>query len=143
MRGQCRKRDHEDSSDDPNYTGVKSSRGGGSRRSRDRSHETIRRRHESPYHDRHGHHNAVLDTISQVLRRATYSPVFDKIELTKMPRHFTRPSFTIYDEKIDPAEHVSHYIQMMSLYSQNDGLMCKVCPSSLGPKTMRWFNGLR
>lgn len=32
---------------------------------------------------------------------------------------------------------------MMSLYSQNDGLMCKVFPSSLRPTAMRWFNGLR
>ena len=40
-------------------------------------------------------------------------------------------------------EHVSHYIQMMSLYTHNDALMCKVFPSSLGPTALRWFNGLR
>ena len=51
--------------------------------------------------------------------------------------------FTIYDGKTDLVEHVSHYIQMMSLYSHNDGLMCKVFPSSLGLTTMKWFNGLR
>ena len=51
--------------------------------------------------------------------------------------------FTIYDGKTDLVEHVSHYIQMMSLYSHNDGLMCKVFPSSLGLTTMRWFNSLR
>ena len=60
-----------------------------------------------------------------------------------MPRHFTCPPFTIYDEKTNPMEHVSHYIQMMSLYSQNDGLMFKVFLSGLGPMTMRWFNCLR
>ena len=32
---------------------------------------------------------------------------------------------------------------MMSLYSENDGLMCKVFPSSLEPTTIRWLNGLR
>ena len=32
---------------------------------------------------------------------------------------------------------------MMSLYTHNDALMCKVFPSSLGPTTLRWFNGLR
>ena len=41
-----------------------------------------------------------------------------------MLRRFTRPLFTIYDGKTDLVEHVSHYIQMMSLFSQNDGLMC-------------------
>ena len=60
-----------------------------------------------------------------------------------MPRWFTCPLCTIYDGKTNPVEHVSHYIQMMLLYSQNDGLMFKVFPSSLGPMTMRWFNGLR
>ena len=49
----------------------------------------------------------------------------------------------LYDGKADPVKHVSHYIQMMSLYIHNDTLMCKVFPSSLGPTTLRWFNGLR
>lgn len=60
-----------------------------------------------------------------------------------MSRRLTQPLFTIYDRKTDPMEHVSHYIQMMSLYSHNDGLMCKVFPLSLGPIAMRRFNGLR
>ena len=60
-----------------------------------------------------------------------------------MPRNFNRPPFICYDGKTDPVEHVSHYIQLMSLYSRNDGLICKVFPSSLRPTTIRWFNGLR
>ena len=60
-----------------------------------------------------------------------------------MPNRFTRPSFNFYDEKTDPIEHVSHYIQMLSLHSHNDALMCRVFPSSLGPITLRFFNGLR
>lgn len=32
---------------------------------------------------------------------------------------------------------------MMSLYSQNDGLMCKVFFANLGLMAIRWFNGLR
>ena len=40
-------------------------------------------------------------------------------------------------------EHVSHYIHMMYLYTHNNALMCKVFPSSLGPTTLKWFNGLR
>ena len=31
----------------------------------------------------------------------------------------------------------------MSLYNQNDALMCKVFSSNLGPTALRWFNGLR
>nr|XP_023888981.1 uncharacterized protein LOC112001050 [Quercus suber] len=56
---------------------------------------------------------------------------------------FTHPSFNSYDGKTDPVEHVNHYIQMMSLHTSNDALMCKVFPSSLGPTALRWFNGLR
>ena len=54
-----------------------------------------------------------------------------------------QPSFNSYDGKMDPVEHVSHYIQMMSLHTNNDALMCKVFPSSLGPTALRWFNGLQ
>ena len=62
---------------------------------------------------------------------------------TIMPRRFTQSPFTIYDGKTNLMKHVSHYIQIMSLYSQNDGLMCKVFLSSFGPTAMRWFKGLR
>ena len=60
-----------------------------------------------------------------------------------MLSRFTCPPFNSYDEKIDPVEHVSHYIQMISLHTHNDALMCKVFPSSLGPTALRWFNGLQ
>nr|XP_023881283.1 uncharacterized protein LOC111993692 [Quercus suber] len=60
-----------------------------------------------------------------------------------MPDRFTHLPFNSYDGKTDLVEHVSHYIQMMSLYSHNDALMCKVFPSSLGSTALRWFNGLR
>ena len=39
-------------------------------------------------------------------------------------------------------EHVSHFNQRMAVHSRNEALMCKVFPSSLGPVTMRWFDGL-
>ena len=60
-----------------------------------------------------------------------------------MPSRFTQPLFNSYDGKMDSVKHVSHYIQMMSLHTHNDALMCKVFPSSLGPTALRWFNGLR
>ena len=60
-----------------------------------------------------------------------------------MPSRFTQPPFNSYNGKTDPIEHVSHYIHMMSLYTHNDMLMCKVFPSSLGFTALRWFNGLQ
>ena len=38
---------------------------------------------------------------------------------------------------------MSQFNQRMAAYSKNEALMCKVFPSSLGPATMRWFNGLK
>ena len=53
------------------------------------------------------------------------------------------PPFNSYDGKMNPMEHISHYIHMMSLHAHNDALMCKVFPFSLGSMVLRWFNGLR
>ncbi|XP_023919104.1 uncharacterized protein LOC112030671 [Quercus suber] len=84
-----------------------------------------------------------MDAISCVLRKATRSPFSTDIERALMPNRFTRPPFNSYDGKTDSVEHVSHYIQMMSLHTRNNALMCKVFPLSLGPTALKWFNGLR
>ena len=97
----------------------------------------------SPRRERCGHPSAAMDTMSRALERVAQSPFFEEIKCTKMPRHFTCLPFTCYDSKTDLVEHISHYTQLMALYSWNDGLLYKVFPSSLGPITMRWFNGLR
>ena len=84
-----------------------------------------------------------MDTMSQALHRVTRSPFSGDIEWAPMSNRFTRPLFNSYDGKTDSVEHVNHYIQMISLHTYNDALMCKVSPLSLGPTTLRWFNGLR
>lgn len=77
-----------------------------------------------------------------MLRRIAWTPFVEEIEHIEMLRHFTRLPFTCYDSKTDLVEHVSHFTQLIVLYSWND-LLCKVFPSSLGPIAMRWFNGLK
>ena len=89
------------------------------------------------------HRNAAMDAMSQALHIAARSPFSNDIERAPMLRRFTCPPFNSYDGKMNPIEHVSHYIQMMSLHIHNDALMCKVFLLSLGPTTLRWFNGLR
>ena len=84
-----------------------------------------------------------MDAMSLALHRAARSPFSRDIEWAPMLSRFTRPPFNSYDGKTDPVEHISHYIQMMSLHTHNDALMCKVFPSSFGPTTLKWFNGLR
>ncbi|XP_028112451.1 uncharacterized protein LOC114310608 [Camellia sinensis] len=58
------------------------------------------------------------------------------------PKKFTAPKFMSYDGKSDPLTHISHYRQMMSLWSQDEALMCKIFPSSLEKFRIRWFNHL-
>ena len=78
-----------------------------------------------------------MDAMSRALHRATRSPFLRDIEMEPMLSRFTRPPFNSYNGNTDPIEHVSHYIQMMSLHTHNDALMCKVFPSSLGPIALR------
>ena len=84
-----------------------------------------------------------MDAMSRALRWAARSSFLEEIEQAPMPSRFMRPPFNSYDGRIDPVEHVNHYIHMMSLHTHNDALMCKAFPSSLGPTALRWFNGLR
>ena len=83
--------------------------------------------------------NAMNKALSQVSK----SPFTRNIEDAILPRRFHQPTFTLYDGRTDPVEHVSHFSQKMAIYSRDEALMCKVFPSSLGPVVMRWFNGLR
>ena len=57
--------------------------------------------------------------------------LFKEIKCTEISRHFTCLSFTYYDGKMNSVEHVSHFTQLMALYSQNNGLLCKAFSSSL------------
>ena len=49
----------------------------------------------------------------------------------------------MYNGRTDPLEHVSQLKQKMAVHSQDEVLLCRVFPSSLGPMPMRWFDGLR
>ena len=39
-------------------------------------------------------------------------------------------------------EHISHFNQKMAVHANNEALIGKVFPSSLGPVAMRWFDAL-
>ena len=84
-----------------------------------------------------------MDAMSRALRRATQSFFSDNIEWAPMSSKFMRPPFKSYEGKKDSVKHVNHYIQVMSLHTYNDALMCKVFPSSLGPTALRWFKRLQ
>ena len=83
------------------------------------------------------------DAMSKALDRISKSPFTRKIEGAKLSRRFHQPTFTMYNGRMDPVEHVSQFNQRMVVHSKDEALMCKVSPSSLGPMAMRWFDGLR
>ena len=78
-------------------------------------------------------------TLSQISK----SPFTRRIEKAKLPRCFHQPTFVVYNGHTNPVEHVSQFKQKMAVHSQDEALLCKVFPSSLGLMPMRWFNGLR
>ena len=83
------------------------------------------------------------DVMSKALNQIFRSPFTRWIEGGRLPRWFTQPTFTMYNGRTDPVEHVSHFNQRMAVHSKNEPLMCKVFLSSLGLVAMRWFDGLR
>ena len=82
------------------------------------------------------------DAMSRVLNQISRSPFMHRIEGGRLPRRFTQLTFTMYNGRTDPMEHVSHFNQRMTVHSKNEALMCKVFSSSLGLVAMRWFDGL-
>ena len=81
--------------------------------------------------------------MNKALSQVSKSPFTQNIEGASLPRRFHQPTFTIYNGRIDPVEHVSHFNQRMTIHSKDKALMCKIFPSSLGLVAMRWFNGMR
>ena len=83
------------------------------------------------------------NVMKKALSQISKSPFTRGIEKTKLPKRFHQPTFTMYNGRTDPVEHVSQFKQKMAVHSQDEALMCRVFPSSLGPMPMRWFDGLR
>ena len=83
------------------------------------------------------------DVMKKALSQISKSPFTRGIEKAKLPRRFHQPTFAMYNGRTDLVEHVSQFKQKMAVHSQDEALMYKVFPSSLGPMPMRWFDGLR
>ena len=49
----------------------------------------------------------------------------------------------MYNGRMDPVEHVSHFNQRMIVHFKSEALICKVFLSNLGPVVMRWFEDLK
>ena len=69
--------------------------------------------------------------MKKALNQISKSPFTRGIEKAKLPIRFHQPTFSIYNGRTDPVEHVSQFKQKMVVYSQDETLLCKVFPSSL------------
>ena len=49
------------------------------------------------------------NAISKALRQISKSPLTRRIDKAKLPHRFTQPKFIIYNGRIDPMEHMSHF----------------------------------
>ncbi|CAL5361598.1 unnamed protein product [Camellia sinensis] len=85
---------------------------------------------------------AVLPPLDADLARLSVTPFSLRIETTPLSAGSHQPKFTLYDEKIDPYMHVSHFRQVMDGHRRNDALMCLIFPSSLDELGLKWFEKL-
>ena len=104
----------------------------------DEKYSSHRRKGKSTLHKGLGN-KAMNEALNQVAK----SPLTCRIEGASLPQQFNQPTFSLYNGRTDPVEHVSHFNQKMAVHSKDEALMCKIFSSSLGPMAMRWFNGLR
>ena len=81
--------------------------------------------------------------MNEALNQVARSPFTRSIERASLPRRFHQPTFSLYNGRTNPVEHVNHFSQKMVVHSKDEALMCKIFPSSLGPMEMRWFNNLK
>ena len=104
----------------------------------DEEYSSHRRKNKSPTRKGLGN-KAMNEALNQVAK----SLFTRKIEGESLPQRFHQPTFSLYNGRTDPIEHVSHFNQKMVVHAKDEALMCKIFPSSLGPMAMRWFNGLK
>ena len=102
---------------------------------------------EDYHHERRKKNSSLVglgnDAISKAFNQLSKSHFTCWIEGGRLPRRFTQPTFTMYNGRTNPVEHVSHFNQRTAAHFKNEPLMCKVFPSSLGLVAMRWFDTLK
>nr|XP_023887625.1 uncharacterized protein LOC111999720 [Quercus suber] len=82
------------------------------------------------------------NAMSKALQQISKSLFVRRINKARLPHWFSQPTFTIYNGRTDPVEHVIYFNQKMVVHASNEALICKVFPSSFGPIAMRWFDAL-
>ena len=82
------------------------------------------------------------DMVWKALHQISNSSFSKEIERAWLLGKFSPPNYVMYEGRADLVGHISHFKQSMALHLNNDALMCRMFPSSLGPVSLRWFNRL-
>lgn len=85
-------------------------------------------------------------TTTKLARRALGedqgSPFTQRIQDAPLSKKFSHQKFNTYNGRSDPANHVRHYKQVMAYWRNEEALMSRMFPASLGDTTLRWFDKL-
>ena len=57
------------------------------------------------------------NVIKKVLSQISKSPFTRRIEKAKLPRRFHQPTFAMYNDRMDPVEHMSQFKQKVAVHS--------------------------
>ncbi|KAM2637857.1 hypothetical protein EV1_022299 [Malus domestica] len=68
------------------------------------------------------------------------SPFTDEIEQTEALQKFNPSHFTLFKGDKDPDKHLMHYRSAMTLYANDDILMCKNFTTTLQGEAQDWFH---
>lgn len=94
----------------------------------------------SPSHRSGGYSRSNRSRRDERLARLSTTPFSPEIEAVVPPAGFTQPKFTRYEGVKEAYAHLVHYKHVMSLFTSNDALLCKVFPASLGDEALYWLN---
>ncbi|KAM2863811.1 hypothetical protein FF1_022537 [Malus domestica] len=70
------------------------------------------------------------------------SPFTNEIEQTEPLQKFSPSHFTFFKKDKDPDKHLMHYRSAMTLYANDDVLMCKNFTTTLQDEAQDWFHTL-
>lgn len=76
------------------------------------------------------------------LRDQRSSPFTQRIADVPPSKKFYAPKFNIYNGRLDPANHVRYYQQVMVYWFSNNAVMCTIFPTSFGDAVLKWFTRL-
>ncbi|XP_020224143.1 uncharacterized protein LOC109806174 [Cajanus cajan] len=84
----------------------------------------------------------VTTTTLDQQRRQGRTPFTPDIAGARLPDNWKNLTLEKYDGTADPEEHLDAFVTQVSLYTEDDAIMCKVFPTSLRGPTLNWFTRL-